>query len=106
MNRRHSLKLIAGATAAVATSGLIGPGRAFAQTAPAAPAGPFKLPPESRALSEAMRLSWTAFAASGNPSNKRIPKWPRASEGIQRLHPMLSVASLEDFSTRHKCASD
>jgi Fe-Mn family superoxide dismutase len=44
MNRRQSLKLIAGAAGAVATSGLIGRGSAFAQTAPAAPAGPFKLP--------------------------------------------------------------
>ena len=44
MNRRQSLKLIAGAAGAIATSGPIGRGPAFAQTAPAAPAGPFKLP--------------------------------------------------------------
>ena len=44
MNRRQSLKLFAGAAGAVAATGLIGPGRAFAQTTPAAPAGPFKLP--------------------------------------------------------------
>jgi Fe-Mn family superoxide dismutase len=44
MNRRQSLKLIAGAAGAIATSGLIGRGPALAQTAPAAPGGPFKLP--------------------------------------------------------------
>jgi Fe-Mn family superoxide dismutase len=44
MNRRQSLKLLAGAAGAIATSGLIGRGQAFAQTAPATPAGPFKLP--------------------------------------------------------------
>ena len=44
MNRRRSLKLIAGAAGAIATSGLIGRGPALAQTAPATPAGPFKLP--------------------------------------------------------------
>lgn len=68
--------------------------------------GPLTLPPSSRALSEEMRLSWAAFAASGNPSSARIPKWVRASEGIQRLHPTLSVVTLEDFSSRHGCASD
>jgi Fe-Mn family superoxide dismutase len=44
MNRRRSLKLIAGAAGAIATSGLIGREPALAQTAPATPAGPFKLP--------------------------------------------------------------
>ena len=44
MNRRESLTLLAGAalTAGLFSRGL---GSAFAQTAPAAPAGPFKLPP-------------------------------------------------------------
>jgi Fe-Mn family superoxide dismutase len=45
MNRRQSLTLFAGAAGAVVAGGLIrGGGNAFAQTAPAAPAGPFKLP--------------------------------------------------------------
>jgi Fe-Mn family superoxide dismutase len=45
MNRRQSLTLFAGAAGAVVAGGLIrGGGKAFAQTAPAAPAGPFKLP--------------------------------------------------------------
>ncbi len=43
MNRRQSLTLLAGA--ATAATGLFGAGRVFAQTAPATPAGPFKLPP-------------------------------------------------------------
>jgi Fe-Mn family superoxide dismutase len=43
MNRRHSLKLIAGAAGAVAASGLLSRSAALAQTAPAT--GPFKLPP-------------------------------------------------------------
>lgn len=45
MNRRNSLKLIAGAAGALAAGGLLGRSTAFAQTAPAQPAGPFKLPP-------------------------------------------------------------
>jgi len=44
MNRRESLKLLAGAAGAVATGGLIGRS-ALAQTAPAQPSGPYKLPP-------------------------------------------------------------
>jgi Fe-Mn family superoxide dismutase len=45
MNRRQSLKLLAGAAGAVVGTGLIGgAARSLAQTAPAAPAGPFKLP--------------------------------------------------------------
>lgn len=43
MNRRQSLKLFAGAAGMIATCGLVGAGRAFAQGAPAA-AGPFRLP--------------------------------------------------------------
>lgn len=45
MNRRKSLKLIAGAAGAIATSAFAARGSALAQTAPATPAGPFKLPP-------------------------------------------------------------
>jgi Fe-Mn family superoxide dismutase len=45
MNRRQSLKLIAGAAGALAVTGLVGRNAALAQTAPAQPAGPFKLPP-------------------------------------------------------------
>jgi Fe-Mn family superoxide dismutase len=41
MNRRDTLKFLAGATAFASSAGVIGAGRAFAQ----APAGPFKLPP-------------------------------------------------------------
>jgi superoxide dismutase, Fe-Mn family len=44
MNRRQSLKLLAGAAGAATSVALLGRGVAFAQ-APAAPAGPFKLPP-------------------------------------------------------------
>ena len=44
MNRRENLKLIAGTAAAAATATLLGRTAALAQ-APAAPAGPFKLPP-------------------------------------------------------------
>ena len=44
MNRRQGLKLLAGAAGLIATSSLAGR-LAFAQTAPAQPAGPFKLPP-------------------------------------------------------------
>jgi len=44
MNRRQSLKLMAGAIGLIATSNLA-TRAAFAQTAPAQPAGPFKLPP-------------------------------------------------------------
>ncbi len=44
MNRRQSLKLLAGAAGPIATPGL-SVRFAFAQTAPAQPAGPFKLPP-------------------------------------------------------------
>ncbi len=43
MNRRHSLKLIAGAAGAVASGSLLGRSAAYAQAAPAS--GPFKLPP-------------------------------------------------------------
>ena len=42
MNRRQSLKLLAGAAGVIATSSVVGRGIAFAQTPPA---GPFKLPP-------------------------------------------------------------
>lgn len=73
---------------------------------PGAPDGPFNLPPDSQALSETMRQSWTTFAASGNPSTVRIPKWPRALDGIQRLDTTLSVVSLKDFSISHECGSD
>ena len=46
MNRRHSLKLLTGAAiGTVALSGGFGRGLAFAQTTPAQPSGPFKLPP-------------------------------------------------------------
>ncbi len=45
MNRRNSLKLLAGTAAFVAASSLPSPDTAFAQATPAAPAGPFKLPP-------------------------------------------------------------
>lgn len=45
MNRRESLKLIAGAAGTLAVAGLAGRDAALAQTAPAQPAGPFKLPP-------------------------------------------------------------
>ncbi len=41
MNRRDTLKFLAGATAFAGTAGVLGRGAAFAQ----APAGPFKLPP-------------------------------------------------------------
>jgi len=68
--------------------------------------GPFKLAPQSRTVSEVIRQSWVAFAASGNPSTKRIPKWPRAPEGIQRLDTKLSVVSLKEFSIVHKCGPD
>jgi Fe-Mn family superoxide dismutase len=44
MNRRQSLKFLAGAAGVVTAGGLVQGGTAFAQTAPAAPAGPFKLP--------------------------------------------------------------
>jgi YVTN family beta-propeller protein len=44
MNRRESLSVIAGATAAAATAGVLGGARAIAQAQPAA-AGPFRLPP-------------------------------------------------------------
>lgn len=67
--------------------------------------GPFKLPPQSRALSEVIRQSWVAFAASGNPSTPRIPKWPHPSEGIQRFDTTLSVVSPRDFSIIHECGS-
>jgi Fe-Mn family superoxide dismutase len=50
MNRRNSLKLLAGSAAFAATSSLLNTGAAFAQAQPSpvgapAPAGPFKLPP-------------------------------------------------------------
>jgi Fe-Mn family superoxide dismutase len=51
MNRRQSLKMIAGAAGAVAASGLVGRSAAFAQAAPAQPAGPFILPPLGYAFS-------------------------------------------------------
>lgn len=73
---------------------------------PEATDGPLQLPRDSQALSETMRQSWATFAASGNPSTVRIPKWPRALDGIQRLDTTLSVMSLKDFSIIHKCGSD
>jgi superoxide dismutase, Fe-Mn family len=50
MNRRNSLKLLAGSAAFAATSSLLNAGAAFAQAQPSptntpSPAGPFKLPP-------------------------------------------------------------
>ncbi|MFZ5691495.1 MAG: superoxide dismutase [Pseudomonadota bacterium] len=45
MNRRQGLKLMAAAVGAAAAGGLINRPAAFAQTAPAQPAGPYKLPP-------------------------------------------------------------
>src|SRR5712692_366016 len=44
MNRRESLSVIAGATAAAATASLLDSTRASAQAQPA-PVGPFRLPP-------------------------------------------------------------
>jgi para-nitrobenzyl esterase len=74
---------------------------------PQATDGPFKLPPQSQALSEVIRQSWVAFATSGNPSTTRISKWPHPSEGIQRLDTTtLSVVSLKDFSIIHECGSE
>ena len=109
MNRRHSLKLIAGATAAVATSGLIGPGRAFAQTAPAAPAGPFKLPPLGYAF-EALEPSIDAqtmmihhdrhHAAFIAGLNGLVGKYPELTSAVSEPVAMLSDLSRVPLDVR------
>jgi Fe-Mn family superoxide dismutase len=85
MNRRQSLKLIAGAAGAVAAGGLFGRSIALAQTAPAQPAGPFKLPPLGYAFTalephidaRTMEIHHDRHhAAYVNNANQLAARWP------------------------------
>ncbi|HWV42745.1 superoxide dismutase [Pseudorhodoplanes sp.] len=84
MNRRQSLRLIAGAVGAIAAGGL-SRSVAFAQTAPAQPAGPFKLPPLGYAFSalephidaQTMEIHHDRHhAAYVNNANQLAARWP------------------------------
>src|SRR5882672_6951353 len=79
MNRRESLKLIAGATALISLGG----GRAWAQTPPP-PTGPFTLPPLGYAFdalephidAQTMTLHHDRHhAANVNNANQLVPRW-------------------------------
>jgi Fe-Mn family superoxide dismutase len=83
MNRRESLKFLVSGAAAVAATGLLGRGAAFAQAQP--PAGPFKLPPLGYAF-EALEPHIDAqtmqihhgrhHAAYVNNANQLVARWP------------------------------
>ncbi len=85
MNRRQSLTLIAGAASAFAVGGLFGRSSVLAQTTPAQPAGPFKLPPLGYAFSalephidaRTMEIHHDRHhAAYVNNANQLAARWP------------------------------
>ena len=96
MNRRLSLKLFAGAAGLIATSSF--PVRiAFAQTAPAQPAGPFKLPPLGYAFdalephidAQTMMIHHDRHhAAYVNAANQLATRW--AELGTRPIEAILS----------------
>ena len=99
MNRRQGLKLLAGAASIVATSSLAGR-IAFAQTAPAQPAGPFKLPPLGYAFdalephidAQTMMIHHDRHhAAYVNAANQLVSRW--AELGTNPIETTLSDLS-------------
>jgi superoxide dismutase, Fe-Mn family len=99
MNRRQGLKLLAGAASLIATSSLAGRA-AFAQTAPAQPAGPFKLPPLGYAFdalephidAQTMMIHHDRHhAAYVNAANQLVSRW--AELGTTPMETTLSDLS-------------
>ena len=85
MNRRDAFKLLGATAGAFALSGLAGRGLALAQTAPAQPAGPFKLPPLGYAFdalepyidAQTMMIHHDRHhAAYVNAANQLATRWP------------------------------
>lgn len=99
MNRRQGLKLLAGAAGLIATSSLAGR-VAFAQTAPAQPSGPFKLPPLGYAFdalephidAQTMMIHHDRHhAAYVNAANQLVSRW--AELGTTPMETTLSDLS-------------
>jgi para-nitrobenzyl esterase len=68
--------------------------------------GPGSLPAPSQELARTMRVYWTSFARSGDPTSGGVPGWrPYADGRVQLLGaPSPSGASAANYDVRHNCA--